>query len=334
MMVRVGLTLVLLLSAACGPPGIKRPDLCETMNLPMAEHPPSKPKLESGQARVVTTHFADREWNTLANSVVSATEHSLAGAGVQIIDRTASKQLVGEVRLAEIKGKRNAYKGPEVADNVIVVRVNSAEVTGEYVEEQRNDKGKVVMPAQCKLIGTLAGNLRVYRIPDMLAVKLIELNGSATHFESARGQSCQVKGTHPKLTRLAGEAALNDVQAELKNFFAPMGYVLEWRKCSSEGDIFKLSIGTNSGLKAGDEVGVYTLHLVDNPLTHVAVLEEERVASGRVSTQAYGNYAWLAGVSSSDASRVHLGDYIQVFYKTALGIQARRWFSNTFRRDN
>jgi hypothetical protein len=330
----IALMLTLLLAAACGPPKIKRIDLCQTMDLPMAENPPSKGKLETGQTRAVVTHFADREWSTLANGAVSVTEQSLANAGVEIVDRAASKQLVGEVKLAELKGSRKAYKGPEVADNVVVVRVNSADVTGEYVEEQRNDKGKIIMSAQCKLTGTLTGNLRIYAVPEMRAVKLIELNGSATHFESARGQNCERKAPNPTLTRLAGEAALNDVQAELKNFFAPMGYVLERRRCPSEGDAFKLSIGTNSGLKAGDEVGVFTLHLVENPLTHIANLEEEKVASGKVSDQAYANHAWLAGVSAADASRVHLGDYIQVFYKSALGVQARRWFSNTFRGGN
>ena len=218
-----------------------------------------------------------------------------------------------------------------MADNVVVVHVNSADVTGESVDAVQTDKGKVFVGAQCKYTGIVTGGLRIYRVPDLLVVKLIELHGSQSQSEPARGRNCEPRGDSAVLKRRAGESAIEAAQASLKNLFAPKGYLLERRRCGRD-DVFKVSIGKSGGLDAGDLVDIYTLHLAVNPLTGVGDLEEEKVANGCVSTRVGSNHAWIAGLKSADVSRVHLGDYIQVVYKPPFSVKVREWIRGLFGR--
>jgi predicted RNA binding protein YcfA (HicA-like mRNA interferase family) len=233
------------------------PSECTLMDFPLAENPPSRQEMTLGQARVLTVHFEKDSLAALANSMVTATERHLSGAGVQVVDRTTSRRLIDEVQLAELKGTRQRYKGPEVADNVVVVRLNSADVTGESVDAVQTDKGKVFVGAQCKYAGIVTGGLRIYRVPDLLVVKLIELRGSQSQSEPARGRNCEARGDSAVLKRRAGESAVEAAQASLKNFFAPKGYLLERRRCGRD-DAFKVSIGRSGGLAAGDLLDIYT----------------------------------------------------------------------------
>jgi hypothetical protein len=116
------------------------------------------------------------------------------------------------------------------------------------------------------------------------------------------------------MIRLATKDALDDVQAEFLNLFSPKGYVLG-KRGKGDKSIFRISIGTEQGIVAGNKVIIFTERESIHPITKKISYDKIPVVEGTVTGIVTSTEAWVAPEDEDKAKRVRLGDQIEVVHK-------------------
>ncbi len=297
---------------------------------------PSKENLE-GKAPKVVVFALDQNENevatqtglgeSLANNVENVLGKNRLG---EIVDRKAAIKLEKEIQLAEMK-KTGSYKGPIVADYAISGAISNAGFTSKYSSgtSYYNPQSRqfVSIPPKYTYSADVAGNIKIYELPSLTVVQSIEFAGKKARSEAVQQEGGvslgglqiggkKVEGTKrdDNLVRKAGEDAINEIEVEIKNFFAKKGYILEKRVLDNKS-IFKISLGSDDGLKQDDKFEIIGQYESQNPITNEIEVERKIIATGSVSDLIDPKTSWVVIDDAKKAEAIRLGDSLKIKYK-------------------
>lgn len=278
---------------------------------------PSKDQLTQQRAKIVVLD-ADEGYlteieNTHLGDVFSTTiEKEISAANAEVVDRNMANKLKDELKLAE-NGGAGSYSGPAIAEFAIRSKVTTAQYGVTYIETSswKDSEGKVhVNPAHYNHTAQVVGNISLYELPSLRLVTTINLQGNASTSEPRKGNN-QIIGA--SLLRSAAASAISKQAHQLKNLFAPKGYVVE-RRTDGDISIFRVMMGQNQGVKPEDKVVIYSLRKKMNALTGLEQMDEIPVSQAVTSDQVNNTDAWIVPDDKKTAEKIRLGDFVKVKY--------------------
>lgn len=327
---------LLLIVSSCAPT-IKNFDKYQKQFITKTEFMPSKESLEGKPAKVVVFDL-DENGNqvatqaqlgsSIANSVETVLSKNRLAA---LVDRKAAAKLQKEIALAETN-KTGSYKGPQIADYAISGTISNAGFTSKYNKgsTQFNPKtGRSTSnPPRFIYSSEVSGNLKIYELPSLAVVEVIELNGEKSRTENVQkkgglsfGGILEIGGEEAKgadrddsLVRKAGEDAVEEATVDLKNTLAKKGYILE-KRVFEKKTIFKITLGSLDGLKHGDKFEIFGQYETENPITNQNEVERRVIGSGTVTDKIDPKTAWVVVDENDSVEKVRLGDSIKMKYK-------------------
>lgn len=277
---------------------------------------PGKDQLKQERAKIVVLETEDRlaseNGRQLGEAFAIAIEKELNETASEVVDRTLSHRLSNELKLAELNGT-DGYKGPQVAQYAIRGQIGSVEytVTKSAQLMSRIFKSKDEIPARYDHKVNVEGAIRIYELPSLRLLAAFNVKGSASEDGAETGDN---KATRAALLKTAVNYAISDQGHELKNFFAPRGYVVE-RRSNGEQSMFKVLMGQEQGAKPGDYVMIYSPRPKAGAFAAGGQTEEVLVAEGTLADNIGDTVSWVV-VDDMDASgKVRLGDYAKVRYE-------------------
>ena len=249
---------------------------------------------------------------------------------VEIVDRNAATKLQKEIALSEMN-KTGSYKGPKIADYAISGSISNASFTSRYSAGSTyvNPKNMqvITIPPQFTYSANASGNIKIYELPSLTVVENIEFSGSKARNENVQqrgglsigalqigGEQAQGKDRDDGLVRKAGADAVDEAKIALKNAFAKKGYILEKRVFEGK-NIFKISLGSNDGIKQDDEFEVIGQYEVENPITNQTEIERRIIATGKVSDRIDPKSSWVVINEKDKENSIRLGDAIKIKYR-------------------
>ena len=242
-------------------------------------------------------------------------EEVLSGSSVEIVDRSLALKLRDEIALAEAKGDGSTtYSGPEVASVAVRSFITDVGAGSKYTPASQYEyKGKFYQVAHsCSYTGYATGGVRVYEVPSLRLMGTFALKGNVSTSENAYCRDDQ--STLLGLARQAVEDSVHRNRADLKNMFAPKGYVVE-KRAKDKNVIFKVMVGKASGAASQDKLTFYTLRKNENRLTKKVEFEEVPITTGVLSDQIGEDFAWIVPDDLDKARQIRLSDFVKVVYK-------------------
>lgn len=325
-------TTLTLVMAGCA--STKIPDIAalDPVGLEPGEVMPSKAELAGNTPRVVVFEADHGNINLAKSAHVGGTiareiEKHLAETNVELIDRSLATKLQQEIALAEMHGKSD-YTGPEIADFAIVGAISQAAVGSSFTEARtwQDKKGKWHRtPAKCNYSAEVTGNIRIYKMPAMRPVEMMNLEGSASSSEETRSSNCGISRTGAEqMARAAATRGINRLSTDLKNQFAPRGYIVEQRSGNGK-HIVKVTLGRKHGLKQGNTLVIQNVSRTVNPLTNEESIEIFTLGNARASDQIGSDSAWII-VDEKITDKIRLGQPVRLQYKKSLLDKLRDMF--------
>ena len=317
--------------------------------LPKSAFMPS-PDLVAGKAYKVVVFNLDEDNNEIAKqaglgkAMTVNVENILTSNNLaQLVDRNIASKLEKEIALAEMN-QSGGYKGPEVADYAISGSISNASFTKKYSSGtfSFSRDGRIVrVPPKFTYSSEVDGNVKIYELPSMTVAASFELKGKKTRTENVQADNnisvmgvVDFGGTQNKgvdrddnLLRKAGEEAVELITYDVKNFLARRGYILEKRAIDDKQAIFKINLGKDDGIAAGDVLEVVGKYDVENQLTEQGEIEKRIIATGKVSDKIDPKSAWIVLDNKKDIDSVRLGDVVQLKYKRGFWNKVGKSFS-------
>jgi len=283
---------------------------------------PSKSELAGVKKRVIVLELEDNKWlgagDNLSNQVIKELN---ATNNVVIVDRTLAAKLGQEIQLAEIKG-RTGYRGQDVADFAVSGKITDAATGVKFTEASswQDKEGKSHhTPAKCTTSGRAAFSLKIVQLPSLDVIKTIDQEATASSTQDARWMNSCPQLSKDEANGIVSAAvanALRKANADLKNQFAPSGFILE-RRTHEENNIFKTTLGTSGGAKEGLPAEIIRVVSEQNALTGVASIEQIKIAEGLISDQLGAGFSYLIVSDEEKADKILLGDKVQVKYENS-----------------
>lgn len=315
----------LMLSACGSSTQIKDFEAYQKAPLVKASIMPSKAQLSRDRSRVVILDINDGDVDLAKKSKLGMIlrkkiEGLLAESGVDVIDRKLAATLRKEIMLAEMKGIHE-YKGPEVADFSVTGDVAAVNFSTSYIKASTwvDKKGEShYSPPRCRYSIQFEGHLKIHALPSLRVVDAIKMDESESrsHEVSRYSRSCPAYSKEQLQSLIAetGIEAINDSAIDLKNNFAPQGYVTESRFYDGR-NIFKITIGGQVGVKEGQAAHVIQFFKNEDALTGETSIEELKLASAIVSNNVGRKYAWIIVDDEEKAKRIRLGDAVKIHFE-------------------
>jgi hypothetical protein len=321
--------------ASCAPK-IKNFELYQKQFLSKSSFLPSSDQVEGKKPNVVVFAFDSNE-NQIAlqagisKAAASDVENLLSKNSLaKIVDRSAAKKLEKEIQLAEMN-KSGAYKGPQIADYAISGVISGASFSKKYSSGSNYYDAKrktfVSIPPSYKYRSEVSGSLKIYELPSMEVYKNIEFSGFASRSENVQqsggfalgamrigGQQVSGANRDDGLVRQATLDAILTIESDLKNALAQKGYILE-KRVYEKKIIFKISIGSENGLKNGDKFEIIGLFESQNPITLKTEIEQKILAKGVVTDLIDPKSAWIVLEDDKKVPFIILGDVVKMQYK-------------------
>lgn len=265
--------------------------------------------------------------NSLANNVENILSKNRLG---EIVDRKAANKLQKEISLSEMN-KTGSYKGPAVADYAISGSVSNAGFTSKYSNGSTyfnpQTKQLVSVPPKYTYSSDVAGNLKIYELPSLTVAESVEFSAKKSRSEAVQqeggfalggiqlgGKKVDGSKRDDSLVRRAGEDAITDIEVEIKNFFAKKGYILEKRIWENKA-IFKISLGSQDGIKQDDKFEVSGQYDNENALTGQVEVERRIITTGTVSDLIDPKTSWVVIDDAKKVDAIRLGDTVKMKYK-------------------
>jgi hypothetical protein len=306
--------------SGCASSTISLSDFNREVTLAAAARLPTEAELNrQGRAKVVVFEADDSKLEKArraqaATVLTRAVEDMLGANGVEVIDRSIATKLGQELQLAEVQGVAG-YEGPALASFAVKPTITLAEYAVEYVpaSSYTDKKGKVYnTPASYAHKAKVNVSLRVVEVPSLNAVKTLNGRGLDSYSTSDRGQH----DIDVTMIRSATQNALSGVRNDFLNLFAPKGYVLGKREHSGKS-IFRISIGSEQGIVAGNKVVIYSEQENIHPITKKVSYDKIPVIDGVVSNLVTASEAWVVPDDEKKSRQVRLGDRVEVVHKNS-----------------
>lgn len=327
--------LLLIIITSCAPT-IKHFDNYQKQFLNKSAFMPSKENLEGKLPKVAVFAFDENDNQVasqagLGNSLSDKVEEILSQNRLATIaDRKAVSKLEKEIALAEMK-KTGSYKGPQVADFAISGSISNAGFTAKFSNGSTyfdpRTKNMVTIPPSYKYSSEVKGNLKIYELPSLAVIDVIEFSDSVNRSENVSqngglsfgglqigGEKAKATERDDNLVRKAGISAINDVKVDLQNAFSKRGYILE-KRVYDDKSIFKINLGSLDGIKQGDKFDVSGQFESENPITNEVEVETRIIASGVVADVIHPKYSFVLIDDAKKAEAIRLGDVVKFKYK-------------------
>lgn len=308
----------LLALGGCASTEVSLSEFSKDAFLAAAERLPTEAELNrQGRAKVVVFEADDSNLDKArraqaATILTRAIEDMLGANGAEVIDRSVASKLGQELQLAEVKGVAG-YDGPALANFAVKPTITLAEHASSYVpaSSYTDKKGKVYnTPASYAHKANVNISLRVYEIPSLRPVKTLNGSGVNSISTSDRGS----RDLAVTMVRAATQDALKGTRIDFLNIFAPKGYVLGRRE-SGKKSIFRISIGSEQGIVAGNRVMVFSEQENIHPITKKTSYDKIPVVEGVVTNIVTSGEAWVVPIDMDNAKRVRLGDPVEVVHR-------------------
>lgn len=319
----VSLCLLVMLSACAPSVKINKLEEFAPVQLKVAPQTAVKVQPVEGKNRVVVWTMEDRRWPSVGENIAAQLAKELLDTGnVELIDRVLFPKMDKLLQADKPSKLTRKTDGMSAADFVLTGKFTTAEASVTYRPggEFKDKKGEVHrISAQCNASSRVALSLKVLRLPNLELVRTLDSEARSSSSQEARlGYSC------PNLTPseskvLIDEAGSNVVQklrTELKNQFAPTGYVQE-RKSRESEHIFAVSLGSTRGAKEGLVVDFYRANLQSNA-AKTSSAEYKKIANGLISNQIDSSACYVLLDGKSSADEIKKGDMVRVRFEDSL----------------
>jgi hypothetical protein len=245
-----------------------------------------------------------------------ALEHDVSEGQTEIVDRTLSEKLSSEIELAIFKQKGTSG-GPEVAQYAVKGIVGNASFKRDFTAAETSvDKGKsTTTAAHCDYKVEVTSSLRIYELPGLRLVSTVPAPGSAT--KRTEMPSCD-NSQDAALLQQAVEKGVHKARHQLKNVFAPKGYVTEKRVSDGKPPIFRVSFGAAQGAASENKLKFYTIRKSQNALTREATYDEIQLGEGKVSDQVSDGFCWVVADKDDTAKAIRAGDFVKIFHEKSM----------------
>jgi hypothetical protein len=278
---------------------------------------PDKDQLKQERAKIVVLETENRIVHSKdtqsGEAFALAIEKELNESATEVVDRKIASLLSNELKLAELNGT-GSYSGPQVAQYAVRGQINSAEYavtkSAQLISKLFRNKNDIPVRYDHKV--KVGGTIKVYELPSLRMLTAINVTGTASESDSETGEN---DVTRAALLKTAIEYAISDQSHELKNYFAPKGYVAEGRANALQS-MFKVLMGRGQGVKFGHYVAFYSPRKKQaEVMTGKAPVEEIQVAQGWIADNVSEDVSWVVVDDKEAAGRVRLGDYVKVRYE-------------------
>jgi hypothetical protein len=332
---KIKLLIALLFVTSCATK-IKDFDKYQKQFISKSSYMPSAENLEGKSPKVVVFALEENEneiaknaklGNTIANNIENMLTRDRL---VELVDRSAATKLEKEIALSEMN-KTGSYKGPKVADYAISGAISNADFTSKYTSGSTyvNPKNMqvVTIPPQFNYSSSVSGNIKIYELPSLTVVETVEFAGKKSRSENVRqkgglslgalqigGEQAEGSQRDDGLVRKAGEDGIDDAKVALKNVFAKKGYILEKRTLEDKA-IFKITLGSQDGVKQDDEFEVIGQYEVENSITGETEIERRIIGTGKISDQINPKTCWVVLDDKEKVGGIRLGDAVKIKYK-------------------
>ncbi|MEY4980537.1 MAG: hypothetical protein RLZZ352_2807 [Pseudomonadota bacterium] len=319
-----GALALVLVATGCAHKAISDFDKYRSAPLVETEVMPTPEQLQSQRTKIVVLEADDSSLRgRLPEAGILQTrkiEAVLTGSSVEIVDRSLARKLTQEIAAINLSGEvSKPYTGPAVASTVVKSFVNNVSSDYKYTPSSVSEyKGKrVVNPHYCTYTAGAAGEIRIYELPSFRLLRTFAINGDVSSKEEA--QCRNDKSLFLDLQRKAVEDSVQRSRVELKNVFAPKGYVVD-KRISDKNVIFKVMVGKLQGAAGGDKLRIFTVRKNVNLLTKKTEFEEVEIATGVFAdgSTITDDSAWIIPDDPEQAKKIRLGDFVKVEYKKGL----------------
>ena len=289
-----------------------------------AEIMPTEEELNSARTRVLVLESEDASTKVKLNGAglihAKKIEEVLSATGVELVDRKLAKNLDREIAAAAAKNGASAGSTSGIAAQYAIKGfIQDVGVGAQYNPPRQicGKKGKNCRQTQesCVYSGSSSGGIKIYELPSLRLIRVLNLSGEESSISA--GRCSEGRGSLESLAQKGIESSVETGSAQLKNIFAPKGYIVSKRLNGSKV-IFKVMLGTVNGARTKDKLLIYTLKKTTNALNNQVEIEEIPLGAAVVSDQIKEDYAWIVPEDSDKANQVRLGDFVRIDYKKGM----------------
>lgn len=317
----VGSFLFLILVSGCST-GIDNFDKYVPAPLVESKFLPSKEEVQQKLPIVAVFDFTTFDDSALKAGAADLTQAALKE--VVLSDKMAElyngenpEELRNEVRLAEVSGK--PFTGFKTVDYAIDGSIAKVTFTSENREKFGSDN-KDIKHTVYDYKATVEGEIKVYEVPSLKMIARLPFRGEALQEEGREYQNLWRmrkltgdKAFEQNLLREAIKNSFSDNREKIKTFFSRNGFIMEKRVY--EGDaIFLITLGKGDGLKAGDKVEVFDLHMEYNSLTGEKEIFSQILTNGIISNKIEEGRSWITITDKENADKIKLGTPVKFTY--------------------
>lgn len=283
------------------------------VDLVKADVQPSRTELEGTRAKVIVLPIQNESGlqfeSGAARALVAKIDSGLNEVGVESLDRSLANSLSQEIIAYEQTGKFSG-SGINLAGFAILPTITNVNVGGTFVPatSYTKDGQTNYTPAACKYTGQMSGSVKVYKLPELSIVDAININGDASQSTGVTSGNCPVNNL--TATSMVSSAAQNGIFKALpgvQKHFIQAAYVLAYRKREAE-HIVQISMGSNQGLKEGQEIEFIRQQKSTHPVTgKVTIMQIPYEFTGKVTQINEGDLAWVK-VDEAAEGQLQFGD--------------------------
>lgn len=249
---------------------------------------------------------------------------------INLIDRQLVTKIESEIQIAELRGdkiKNDSFI--RTSDYAIVGTITRGDFASKYSTSlnifpmlaqslllAHNNGINVVLGTPSEQ-GTydyeanVEGIIRILMLPSLQELKRINFSGRATKREA--GDADSAKSADQGLVQDAVSNAIASVEKEIFQHISPIGYITQRRDSSpNESTIFKVSFGSDDGVKPGDKIWLKYKVRELNDFTGREEVYFENQEIGVVSDMVMTNFTWIIVPDKDRANKLLLGEKVLV----------------------
>ncbi len=286
---------------------------------------PSPEELARQKTEVVlATHYTTELPSSVVGQSMTAVQQRLLRvldeAGARVIDRSLDD--LRKVR-RDLTRQYEERGGSSQADWALISRMARYEHHSSYEAASslfKSDEELASEPGTCTHTGLVEVDIKALVIPrDRSARATFTLKNSGDFTQEDYEESCPITDARKEaLLEEILEESLPCIDVQIKNQFAPRGYIEEHR-ISATGDahIFKTSLGRKNGARAGIELSIFRVQYMTT-VDGRQGREERRIGQATITDEIGDEFSWVS-VDLGDVEQTILaGDTVRAVYSDTL----------------
>lgn len=334
----LAMTLVITLSlvfsggAVAKPKNIKDFDDYFANSMEDGDFLPTKEMVNDKKKRVAVTPVEilseqQEEYSQIAVLMRNRLEDLVGKVGV-LMDRGVSARLGNELGRIELTEGMTPTDNVNTGNAQIAIVPSVISITGgsmdKAAESGENMFGKEYTSAQkCVLTIELETTVKLVTL-DTMEIDSIHTQGSGSvTVENTTCRAGLMQANLATLTSNAIQDVAREVYGPLSSMLIPTAYVLERRTLTKKekvrGNLFKITLGSDDGIGDASKVTIYSKRSFFNKLTEETEIDRIKIADATITNKINSKSSWLFVKDNTQASRVRLGDIVEITVKSKSG---------------